>query len=135
MKRKRVLYFLLIILTIILGLGSRKFGEYLPEFIATYAGDTLYTFMIYLGIGWLISHKSSQWVFLFAIGFSYLIEFGQFYHAPWIDAIRDTTIGGLILGFSFLWSDLICYTVGALMGWGMERAFPQHLFHAQSTVE
>ncbi|MGC1717640.1 MAG: DUF2809 domain-containing protein [Isosphaeraceae bacterium] len=38
------------------------------------------------------------------------------YHAPWIDSIRQTTLGGLILGFGFLWSDLACYAVGVVLG-------------------
>jgi hypothetical protein len=27
----------------------------------------------------------------------------------------------LILGHGFLWSDLICYTVGGVLGWLVER--------------
>jgi len=53
---------------------------------------------------------------LIALAFSFLIEFSQFYHAPWIDAIRATTIGGLVLGFTFVWRDLLCYTVGVGLG-------------------
>ena len=51
-----------------------------------------------------------------ALVFSYLIEISQLYHALWIDAIRATTLGGLVLGFVFLWSDILCYTVGVLLG-------------------
>lgn len=51
-----------------------------------------------------------------ALVFSYLIEISQLYHAPWIDAIRATALGGLVLGFCFLWSDILCYTVGVLLG-------------------
>ena len=40
----------------------------------------------------------------------------QLYHAPWIDSIRHTTLGGLILGYGFLWSDLACYAVGVGLG-------------------
>ena len=43
------------------------------------------------------------------------------YHTPWIDSIRQTTLGGLILGFGFLWSDLACYAVGVGFGVVMER--------------
>ena len=50
-----------------------------------------------------------------ALVFSYLIEISQLYHAPWIDAIRSTALGGLVLGFGFLWSDILCYTVGVLL--------------------
>ena len=47
---------------------------------------------------------------------SVAVELSQLYHAPWIDSIRHTTIGGLILGFGFLWSDLACYSLGVGLG-------------------
>ncbi len=50
------------------------------------------------------------------MAFSVAIELSQLYHASWIDSIRQTTLGGLILGFGFLWSDLACYAVGVVLG-------------------
>ncbi len=43
---------------------------------------------------------------------AFVVELSQLYHAPWIDSIRQTTLGGLVLGFGFLWTDLLCYSVG-----------------------
>jgi hypothetical protein len=51
-----------------------------------------------------------------ALSFSVLIEMSQIYHAPWIDSIRHTTLGGLVLGYGFLWGDLACYAVGIGLG-------------------
>ena len=42
-----------------------------------------------------------------------LIETLQLWHPPFLEALRATTLGGLVLGYGFLWSDLVCYTVGA----------------------
>lgn len=42
MKRNRVLYLELIILVMVLGLLSRKYGAYLPLIIGKYAGDILW---------------------------------------------------------------------------------------------
>ena len=53
---------------------------------------------------------------VFGIWFSYLIEISQLYQGEWINSIRDTTLGALILGHGFLFSDLICYTIGILIG-------------------
>ena len=44
------------------------------------------------------------------------VELSQIYQAEWINAIRDTRIGGLILGFGFKGSDLLCYTLGCGLG-------------------
>jgi hypothetical protein len=72
--------------------------------------------MVFFGFAFLFRSKSTLWVASAALIFSFFIEISQFYHAPWIDAIRQTRIGGLILGFGFLWSDLVCYTAGIVSG-------------------
>lgn len=123
MKRKRSVYFILIIITVFLGLGSRKFGGILPQFLKEYAGDTLWALMVFLGFGFLFAEMPTGKVMLAALVFSYAIEFSQLYQAEWINALRHTTLGGLILGFGFLWSDLICYTIGILAGALAERLY------------
>jgi hypothetical protein len=107
---------LLIVLAIALGLGSRRFGRSLPDLVATYAGDTLWALVVFLGLGLLLRRASTWVVTLAALTFSGLIEVSQLHHAPWIDSIRRTTLGGLVLGSGFLWSDLACYAVGVGMG-------------------
>ena len=62
---------------------------------------------------------------LAAYCFCFVIELSQLYHAPWIDGLRHTRLGGLILGYGFLWSDLICYAVGVATGWLIELAILQ----------
>ena len=116
MKRNRFIYFILMILTVALGLASRKYGAYLPEFVSKYVGDALWALMVYFGFGFLLNEKPIKIVFIAAIVFSFGIEISQLYQADWINEVRSTTIGALILGRGFLYSDLICYTFGALFG-------------------
>ena len=120
-QRNRWLYALLIIIVIALGLASRKFSHALPNWLASYAGDTLWALMVFFIIGFIFVRRSTLWVGVTALVFSFTIEISQFYHAPWIDAVRDTRIGALVLGFGFLWSDLICYTAGIIIGILLER--------------
>jgi hypothetical protein len=54
------------------------------------------------------------------MAFSVAIELSQLYQASWIDSIRHTTLGGLILDFGFLWSDLACYALGVGLGAAIE---------------
>lgn len=115
MRRNRVVYLILIIIVMILGLLSRKLDG-LPKIISLYAGDILWALMIFLIITFIFNNKSTLFNIFIAIIFSYGIEISQLYHAPWIDSIRNTILGGLILGFGFLWSDLICYTIGIFIG-------------------
>ena len=115
MRRNRILYLILTIITIILGLLSRKV-QGLPQIISSYSGDALWALMVFFLFSFLFNKRSTIFILVISIIFSYGIEISQLYHAPWIDSIRATTLGGLILGFGFLWSDLICYTVGIVIG-------------------
>ena len=95
-----------------LGLSSRKYACYLPECINIYLGDALWAVMIYLFAALLLKDRKPLQIALLSLSFCYLIEISQLYHAPWIDAIRNTRLGGLVLGFGFLWTDIIAYTLG-----------------------
>lgn len=116
MKGVRFEYLLLTLGTIVLGLLSRKADVCTSDFVRMYAGDVLWATMVYFGCRFLFAGMRRSVSFGVALVFSYLIEVSQLYHAPWIDAIRRTTLGGLVLGFGFLWSDLVCYTAGVLLG-------------------
>ena len=113
--KRRAVYLVITLIIVLLGLASRKYGNVLPEFIAAYSGDTLWAAMVYFGLRILFPSTSILKVAVGALLFSYCIEISQLYQADWINAIRNTTIGALILGHGFLWTDLVCYTVGVLL--------------------
>ena len=119
MKRNRKIYFILIIFTIALGLLSRT--SIIPTIIYPYLGDYLYTILWFFIIGFLFPKMESFKVAIISIITCYAIEFLQFYQADWINHIRSYKIGGLILGYSFLWSDIISYTFGGITGWILEK--------------
>jgi hypothetical protein len=121
-RRPRIAWLALIGLVILLGLGSRRYAASLPGFVAAYAGDTLWALAAFLGIGLLLPRASTWRAALLALSLSVLVEVGQSYKAPWIDSIRRTTPGGLILGYDFVWSDLACYAVGVVLGILIELA-------------
>ena len=108
-------------MVILLGLASRKLAPSLPPFVAAYAGDTLWALTVFLGTGILFPRWPTRRVGTAALLFAFLIELSQLYHAPWIDAIRETTPGALVLGYGFLWTDLLCYAAGVGAGCLLER--------------
>jgi len=130
--KSRLKYLALAFGTMILGLASRSNELDFPEFIAIHAGDALWALLVF----WLVrALKPSLPVLhsaLLAIGFAYFIEFSQFYHAPWIDGIRSTTLGGLVLGFGFQLSDLICYFLGVCIGYVLNIMVISKLEHARA---
>ena len=125
-RRKPLVQIILIALVCLLGIGSRRYSHALPEFISVCAGDTLWALAAFLGIGLILPRASTRTIACLAIAFSVAIEISQLYHAPWIDSIRRTTLGALILGYGFLWSDLACYAVGVGLGMLIERTSLSH---------
>ena len=129
-RRRRSAYLALAVLAVGLGLLSRSNGVPLPPFIATYAGDTIWALMVFFLMCAIAPRRTTLNVAIAALLFSFGIEFLQFYRSPWIEAIRDTTIGGLILGFGFKTSDLVCYAVGIAIGATIDVAL-QSTSHAR----
>lgn len=119
--RKRLNYLGYIILTIGLGLFSRT--QFIPEFIYPYLGDMFYCLMFYFIFGFLFPKEISVKVLLYSVLVCYIIELTQLIENDWLDKIRQTTFGKLTLGSGFLWSDLVSYVIGGLLGFGLEFFF------------
>lgn len=100
----------------VIGLGSRIFRQRLPSFLADYAGDTLWALMLFFLVSTLCAGRTLFARTAISVTLALMVEVSQLYHAPWIDSVRQTTFGGLVLGFGFLWTDLICYSVGIAFG-------------------
>ncbi|MCM3767651.1 DUF2809 domain-containing protein [Neobacillus niacini] len=113
---KRIMYLITIVIVILLGLASRKYGQFLPIFIAENAGDALWAMMVYFGFRLLLVRKSILTAIGLSLLFSFGIEFSQLYQAGWINEIRGTMLGALVLGKGFLVVDLYRYTAGILIG-------------------
>ncbi|MFN7893672.1 MAG: DUF2809 domain-containing protein [Pirellula sp.] len=129
MIRTRFVYLLAAIVIVIAGLASRRYQGQLPAFLAEFAGDTLWALMLFLLVGTLLPGRQVLARAAISLAVAFLVEISQLYHAPWIDSIRQTTLGGLVLGFGFLWTDLVCYSVGIVTGslteWGIRRFGPK----------
>lgn len=115
MPKNRITYLILIFATIILGLLSRHFKA-IPLFI----GDVLYATMAYFMLRFMLVDKPVRFSVIAALIFCFAIEFSQLYQAPWINDLRHTLLGRLVLGQGFLWSDLLCYVVGVGLGVGFD---------------
>jgi hypothetical protein len=47
------------------------------------------------------------------------LEFLQLWHPSFLETLRSTFIGAILLGNSFSWSDLAHYAIGFLLSWGL----------------
>ena len=118
MKRKRLYYFIILLLIIFLGIFSREFNE-----IPLCTGDFLYAVMMYVFIKILLIDKKTTQILIFSLLICYSIEFFQLYQADWINALRQTLFGRYVLGQGFLWSDIMAYTFGGFTAFLIDRLF------------
>ena len=100
-----------------MGLLSR-----LVDIIPLWIGDALYAVMIFFITRFIFPHKTSRFIFIVSLCFCFLIEFSQLYQAGWINKLRVTWPGHMILGQGFLWSDLIAYILGVAVGLVIDKA-------------
>lgn len=115
----RVRYLLAAPVVVALGLASRLPAS--PELARTWAGDPLYAVLIYLLVRFgrprlpLPMSALGAWILCAAV------EVSQLWHPAWLDAVRATRLGALVLGRGFLWSDLAAYAVGVALALGVDR--------------
>lgn len=118
------MYMLMAVCVVLAGLLWRSGLIPIPSIPAKYGGDLLWAVVVFLGGGVLFTCSSTVRVAAGAVAFAWTVEFLQLYHAPWIDALRSTTPGRLILGSSFNPPDLLAYLCGILVA-----AYAEFLHH------
>jgi hypothetical protein len=116
-RRRRVIYGIAVVGVIGVGLASRRFPALLfPAALGKYPGDALWALMVFFLWGMLRPCVSTGKLASIALATAYVAEFSQMYQSPWINGIRATTVGHLILGSTFSWWDMLSYTVGVGVG-------------------
>lgn len=113
--QKCLIYSLTIVLTIITGLLSRHYA-----FIPLFIGDVLWATLVYFLFRFIFIRKSIKSIVIYSLLFSYAIEFSQLYTAPWVERLRQTLFGKLVLGSVFCWGDLLSYTAGIAIAVGID---------------
>lgn len=112
MTQRRVAFALLAFATICVGLAIRFRATFLPIAVRDIMGDALWAFLV----ASLVSAVVPQWAMRYrariALAVAYAVEFSQMLHAPWLDDLRATTPGHLVLGQGFDPRDLAAYLLG-----------------------
>lgn len=132
-RRPGGVYAGLLAATVALGLATRWYPAAFPAVVAQYGGDVLWAGMV----AWLVALLRPSWttvrVALAAFAIALVVECSQLYHADWIDGLRATRPGALVLGQGFLWSDLLSYAVGIALVAALDRWLTRSGTRARST--
>lgn len=133
-RRNRFGFSVALLLTIVLGLGSRRWSDWLPEFIVNHAGDALWAVAVYILLAIIMPVMRSWKLAVFSLVISFGVEFIQLINMPWLDSLRATLIGKLMLGSGFLWIDLIRYFAGVAGAFLVDCAIQNSSFSNKSEM-
>jgi hypothetical protein len=123
-RRNRFILALYIVGIIALGLASRKYPFFFPTFMGKYPGDALWSVMVYYVWAWFFPTQSPKRIALITVLISFGVEFSQLVQYPWLNSIRHTTLGHLVLGTTFSEWDLMAYSVGVLLSFLIDYCGP-----------
>jgi hypothetical protein len=109
---KKLIFLSLVAFCTWLAIATRTHSQWFYPIVTKYGGDTIWAAM-FLFLLRVFFTKILLWkLALFGYALGVADEILQLYQAPWVQAIRQTKLGGLLLGFGFLWSDIVCYAIG-----------------------
>jgi hypothetical protein len=128
-RRSRLFFLVLAIVTIALGLGVHLRGGVLGVAARDVIGDALWAAMVAWLLGAAVPRVNAGIRGVAAAAICFCVEFSQLYHVPALDALRATPPGHLVLGSGFDPRDLLAYTTGIIAavlieGWGRTGARP-----------
>ncbi len=121
---------LIVSIIIILPLGYWvRFHSPAPEWINDLLGSVAYQIFLMMLVAVFLPKTAPVWLAIWVCLFSCAIEFLQLWQPPFLQAIRATLPGRLILGNTFSWSDFPSYFIGSFVGWLWMRSLAAALRH------
>ena len=119
-RKLRICYLSGTVVLIALGLLSRR-----VKFVPAACGDALWAMMVYCCFRIVLIRKPLVISAAAALIASFAVEFSQMLTPDWLVKIRSTFLGHMLLGQGFLWSDLLAYTIGISVIYGLTALIRQ----------
>jgi hypothetical protein len=115
-RRQTRIYLLIMAVITAFGLPARMIQGRLPAWYVQYFGDYLWAMLLFFIFALILHNMSTFKVAIITLLFTYGIEISQLFHPQWLEDLRSIKLFALILGFTFLWSDIVAYTLGISTG-------------------
>ena len=132
--RVRASYLTLAIATIAIGLAVHWHGASLGPVLRDIVGDALWAAMMFWFVSALVPDVRLAARGIVALCICCAVEAGQLIESPALDALRNSSVGHLVLGSGFDPRDFVSYSAGVLaamlVAYGIARGGGRALPHA-----
>lgn len=90
------------------------------RFIRPYGGDILVVMLMYFFFKSFMQVKP-LWLVIGVVVFAYLVEIGQYFQLVEVLGVQDNKVLRIVIGSSFSWGDMVCYTIGGIICYFIDR--------------
>ena len=115
LTRLRLIYAMAAFITVAIGLTWHLSPPLFGAAVKDIVGDSFWAAMILWLVSLVMPSRPLLLRMLAAIAICFAVETSQLYHAPFIDSIRATLPGHLVLGSGFDPRDFAAYATGVLI--------------------
>ena len=116
MTRERIGLAAILLCLIPMGYGLRFRAPIAPEWRDATGGAVYVTlWIVFVALFWV---RNAAWKISVAVlSITCFLEFLQLWHPAWLETLRATFPGRVLLGTTFGWDDFPPYLAGAILGW------------------
>ena len=118
MKKRRVMYALMLIVLLGVEVGIALFVH--DDFVRPYIGDVLVTVLLCC-LCRVVLPEGVPALPLYVFVFAALVEAAQYVDVVKLLGWENNAFLSTIIGRTFSWADILCYGVGCLVFWMIER--------------
>jgi hypothetical protein len=117
-SRKRL--FLILLLLIPIGLSTKFYQGPFEQWVHLYAGDIFYPMFWYFLVRFVWPRFPYVWCAVSVFGFCALVEVSQLWRPAFLQTLRRTFLGAVVLGSGFDWPDFVYYAIGIGLAVGID---------------
>lgn len=92
------------------------------SFVRPYLGDYLVVILIYATL-MACTKLPIRTGLIATLLFAYAVESAQYFNVVGLLGLENIKVARIIIGTSFSWMDMVCYTLGIITVWFIERTF------------
>lgn len=114
----RVLAFLSVVAIVPIGISTKFYHGIGEQWVSDYLGDVFYEMAWCWFFFIFFPTRKAIWKIPLAVFIvTCCIEFLQLWHPLWLQIIRSTFAGRMLLGTTFVAADFFYYAIGCLLSW------------------